>query len=82
MFFRRDRYQGKIVSKTTTVGWVWPDMPFCSQTCLDLPGMNFSCSGVGVTAFEMIHFFYVSNKHNIFSSKELVVESKSSLCSH
>ena len=45
-FLYRDSYQGKISSKSTTVGWEGPDMPSTAQTCLILAGHDFGWSGV------------------------------------
>lgn len=50
----RDIYQGQISSKTTTVGWVWPDMPSHAQTCVNFSGGDFGSSRGGMTTSKTV----------------------------
>ena len=40
-FLHKDSYEGKIISKTTTVGWVWLGVPNHDQNSLTLSEVNF-----------------------------------------
>ena len=44
-FLLRDSYSRQIVFKSTTVNWVWPDVPSHAQTCLNVSGGDFQQTG-------------------------------------
>ena len=44
-FLLRDSYSRQIVFKSTTVNWVWPDVPSHAQTCLNVSGDDLQQTG-------------------------------------